>query len=68
MTEILREYYCDLSGENLSEERLFPRTPFPKTFSTKILRRFCQKIFSTSLHKAEILLVDLINGKTVLKF
>ena len=26
------DIYTKLSGENLSEERFFPRTPFPKTF------------------------------------
>jgi hypothetical protein len=29
----IRQFYMYLSGENLSEERFFPRTPFPKTFN-----------------------------------
>ena len=30
---LIQQFYMYLSGENLSEERFFPRTPFPKTFN-----------------------------------
>ena len=34
ITSVLIKKFCMyLSGKNLSEERFFPRTPFPKTFN-----------------------------------